>query len=313
MPNGVRFSPRTATPRGRRPVVASVERALATQTVTALASHLEHSTPHYLPPRPPPQPVRWSPCDGAVRAGRAGAPHGERACHRRRRTHRALRRRPGLRAAPLAASTWHRVAQLDLLFGLDQPIARLARSFDASAFGAPLIPAVSGGTRLDSPELVVRVAVRTRAPTSMSRPGTGSGRTAHRGPHGPDQPPRRCGSASSPPSPWHGAPGGGCGLHPGDATSLELATALRHWVGPGDLAEALASFETRSARRLAADGDKTNATGLDAKSEVLRAGTAPSGHDVPRALDRRARGLWRSDFVGRFRRTRPSASRVAID
>ncbi len=130
----------------RRPVVASVERALATQTVTALASHLEHSTPHYLPPRPPPQLVRWSPCDGAVRAGRAGGPHGARVCHRRRRTHRALRRRPGLRAAPLAASTWHRVAQLDLLRGLDQPIARLARSHVAWTSGAPLVAAVSGGT-----------------------------------------------------------------------------------------------------------------------------------------------------------------------
>jgi hypothetical protein len=46
----------------------------------------------------------------------------------------------------LAAPTWHRVALLDLLFGLDQPIARLARSFDASTSGAPLVAAVSGGT-----------------------------------------------------------------------------------------------------------------------------------------------------------------------
>ena len=134
----------------------------------------------------------------------------------------------------------------------------------------------------------------------MSRPGTASGRTARRGPtrSGPAAPALRSWVVSSATMAWR--TGGGCGLHPGGATSLELATALRHWVGPGDLAEALASFETRSARRLAGDGDKTNATGLDAKSEVLRAWTAPSRHDVPRALDRRARGLRRSDFVGRW-------------
>ena len=136
----------------------------------------------------------------------------------------------------------------------------------------------------------------------MPRPGTGSGRTARRGPKrsGPATPALRSCVVSSATMAWRTRAMGWPRTAPRRRhIALELATVLLHWVGPGDLAEALALFETLSARRLAGDWDNTIAPGLDAKYEVRRAWTAPSGRDVPRALDGRAPGLWRSNFVGR--------------
>ena len=294
-------------------MVASVERALATQTVTALASHLEHSTPHYLPPRPPPQLVRWSPCDGVLRAGRAGAQHGERVRHRRRRTHRAPRRRPGLRAVPLAASTWHRVALLDLLFGLDQPIARLARSHVASAFGAPLVAAVSGGT-----------------PARLSRAGRARGRAhasadldvqaghrlgAHRSPRstrsGPAAPALRSWVVSSATMAWRtGGTVAGCTR----AAPRRSSSPPRCATGSGRAISPRRSRRSRRARPGASPVMGTRRMPPDSMRNPRfsgrgprRAGTMSHAPSICAPEGRGARTSW---GVGR---ARPSASPVAID
>lgn len=207
-----------------------------------------------------------------------------------------------------------RRAQLELLLGLDQPGAGFARGFVAASFGAPPpLPAGGSTQSRDLAALAMRVYVRAIAdldPQAGHHFGAQWLAAVRAGAPGRSAlraclvttavVARRAGHFDVAIGQLNEALPLSRTAAGKRQVALELAIALRQRAGPGDLPEALALAEAVSAERLADYGDPTNATVLEADHVVLASLVALGEQQVERALELRARRLWRSGFMSRL-------------